>query len=307
MNIKKILASVVLIAVITLSTLFVMNRNHSDGQDTGKLQVTTSFYPLYDFARNVGGGKVQVTNMTPAGSEPHDYEPSPRVAANAQKASAFIYNGSHMEPWVNGFLTSYKHTVVKASDGIDLMSAKDEADGSKQVQDPHFWLDPVLAQQIVNNVRDGLARADPANKGYYAKNAKEYNAKLAQLDADFQEGIATCSTRTVVSSHDAFSYLGKRYGLSIASIAGLSPETEPSAAKLAEISQLVRSQDIKYIFFENLVSPRLADTIAAETGAKTLVFDPLEGLTSADQKQGKNYLNVQYENLQNLRTALACR
>jgi zinc transport system substrate-binding protein len=175
------------------------------------------------------------------------------------------------------------------------------------VQDPHFWLDPVLAQKIVTNIRDGLAKADPSNKDYYARNASAYNAKLAQLDTDYRQGLANCSIHTVISSHDAFSYLGRRYGLTIASIAGLSPDEEPSAGKLAELSRLVRDQGITYVFFESLVSPRLADTIAAETNAKTLVFDPVEGLSNEDQKQGKNYLSVQRENLANLRTALACQ
>jgi zinc transport system substrate-binding protein len=304
---KKIVASVALVVVIAAGVLFAVHRNSLGGQDANRLQVTSSYYPLYDFAKNVGGDKVQVTNVTPAGAEPHDYEPSPKALADAQKSEVFIYNGGHMEPWVNNFVKDYKQTAVKASAGIDLMTADDEENPSEQVQDPHFWLDPVLAQAIINNIRDGLSQADPANKDFYAKNASEYNAKLAQLDTDYRQGLASCGLHTIISSHDAFSYLGKRYGLTIASIAGVSTEEEPSAAKLVELSQLVKDQDIKYVFFESLVSPRLADTIATETGAKTLVFDPIEGLTDADQKQGKNYLSVQRENLQNLRTALACR
>jgi zinc transport system substrate-binding protein len=307
MNMKKILASIVLVTVIVAGVLFAINQNKSAGQDTTKLQVTASYYPLYDFAKNVGGDKVQVANMTPAGAEPHDYEPSPKALTSAQKATVFIYNGGHLEPWVNGFLGDYKKTAIKASTGINLTTTTDAANAGEQVQDPHFWLDPILAQHIINTIRDGLVTADPANKGYYIKNASEYNLKLAQLDTDFRQGLATCSIHTIISSHDAFSYLGKRYGLHIASIAGLSPDEEPSAAKLAELSQLVTSQGIKYVFFESLVSPRLADTIATETGAKTLVFDPIEGLTDADQKQGKNYITVQRENLANLRTALACQ
>src|SRR5262249_49777522 len=160
---------------------------------------------------------------------------------------------------------------------IMLQAANDENDASKQIQDPHFWLDPVLAQTVVNNIRDGLSKADPADKAYFAKNAADYNAKLVQLDHDFQTGLASCQTRTIVTSHAAFGYLGKRYNLDVHAIAGITPDEEPSAAKLAELSQLVRDQHIQYVFFESLVSPKLADTIAQETGAKTLVFDPIEG------------------------------
>ena len=131
-------------------------------------------------------------------------------------------------------------------------------------------------------------------------------AQLDQLDRDFQAGLHSCTTRTLITSHDAFGYLARRYNLHIVSIAGISPDEEPSAAKLAELSKLIRDQQLHYIFFESLVSPRLADTIATETGARTLVFDPIEGLTNEAQKQGKNYLAIQRENLHNLQTALAC-
>lgn len=307
MNLQKSIATLVLIALIATGVLFAVHRNKTTDQDTNKLQVTASFYPLFDFAKNVGGDKVQVTNITPAGAEPHDFAPSPKALADAQKAAVFIYNGGHLEPWTEGFLRDYASVAVQASNGMDLLEAADEEHGDEQVRDPHFWLDPVLAQQIVTNIRDGLSKADPANAEYYAKNTADYNAKLAQLDNDYKQGLAECRLRSLVSSHDAFSYLGKRYNLEISAIAGVSTEEEPSAAKLAELSQLVTNKGIKYIFFESLVSPRLADTIAAETGAQTLVFDPIEGLQHEDQQQGKNYLSVQQGNLANLRTALACK
>ncbi len=304
---KKILASLVLLLVVVAGVVYATKYNSTGSSSNDKLRVVASYYPLYDFAKNVGKDKVLVSNMTPAGSEPHDYEPSAKALADAQKAPVFVYNGGYMEPWVSGFLHDYKNTPVKASDGIDLLSAEAEDNPAEKVQDPHFWLDPVLAQKIVDNIRDGFSKADPANQDFYAKNASDYKAQLAKLDDDFRSGLSQCKLRTVISSHDAFSYLGKRYNLDIASIAGLSPEEEPSAAKLAELSQLVKDKGINYVFFESLVSPRLADTIASETGAKTLVFDPIEGLSDADQKQGKNYLSVQRENLQNLRTSLACQ
>ena len=280
---------------------------HTAAPATDRLQVVASYYPLYDFARQVGGDKVSVTNVTPAGAEPHDYEPTPKALADAQHAAVFIYNGGQLEPWAAGFLSDYTHTIVKASAGIALQATSDENDASKQVQDPHFWLDPVFAQQIIRNIQQGLTQADPADGAYFAQNAESYIAKLSQLDATFRTGLATCQTRTLVTSHAAFGYLAKRYNLTVYAIAGLNPDEEPSAGKLAEITQIVRDQHIRYIFFERLVSPRLADTIAAETGAHTLVFDPIEGVSDAAQAQGKNYLAIQQDNLGSLRTALACR
>lgn len=305
---KKILASVVLIAVVAASVTFAVRHNDNTAQHTtGTLRVAASYYPLYEFAQQVGKDKITATNITPGSSEPHDYEPPANVLADAQKAAVFVYNGGHMEPWVGGFLHDYRHTVVKASSGIDLLAVNEGGGAAVKVQDPHFWLDPVLAQQIVNNIRDGFSKADPANAVFYAKNAAAYNAKLAALDSAYRSGLSHCSLHTVISAHDAFSYLGRRYNVQIVPIAGLSPDEEPSAAKLAELTRLAKQDGIAYIFFERLVSPRLAHTIAAETGAQTLVFDTIEGISNADQKQGKNYLSIQQENLANLRTALACQ
>lgn len=266
----------------------------------GKIHVTASLYPLYEFAKQVGGDKVEVTNVTPAGAEPHDYEPSPRVIADISQSDVFIYNGGTLEPWADKVLADYRHTVVKGSDGITLTN---NTDG----KDPHYWLDPMLASQTVDAIRDGLVKADPANKAYYEQKAAAYTLQLQQLHAQLREGLASCDSRTVVTSHQAFSYFAARYNLTITPIAGLSPDTEPSAAKLAEVAKLVRDQHISYIFFESLVSPRLAATIAQETGAKTAMLDPIEGLSDDAQAQGKNYISVQRDNLAALRTALACR
>src|SRR5690606_13963707 len=146
---------------------------------------------------------------------------------------------------------------------------------------------------IVNNIRDGLSAADPDNQSYYAANASAYIQKLAELDKRFAEGLAHCTLDTAISSHGAFSYLARRYGFSVISIAGIEPEDEPSPAKMAELTAVVKQKGLPYIFFESLVSPRLAETIAHETGAGTLVFDPIEGISISDQDKGRDYISVQ--------------
>lgn len=307
MMIKKIVATVIVVALIATG-IWAVVRNNATATSRG-LQVTASYYPLYDFAKQVGGDKVQVSNMTPAGAEPHDFEPTAKSLAEAQRAKVFLYNGGTLEPWAQKFIEGYKGVSVKASEHITLkagLAAEGETAGAGQT-DPHFWLDPVLAQQIVNNIRDGLTKADPANAAYYAKNAQAYNQQLAQLDQEYRNGLQNCQLRTIVVSHQSTGYIAARYNLSVEAIAGLSPETEPSAARLAELTQIVKQKNLHYIFFESLVSPRLADTIASETGAHTLVLDPIEGLTDEAQKAGKNYLSVQRDNLGNLRRALACQ
>lgn len=304
---KKIIVTVLIIGLLTLAIGLALIQSKSFGvrTDTRQLSVVASYYPLYDFAKAVGGDKVAVTNITPAGAEPHDYEPSAKELAAAHDAKVFIYNGGHMEPWVNGFLSDYTHTAIKASQGITLRDAEDD-EGHGVVQDPHFWLDPVLAEQIVNTIRDGFAKADPANKNFYASNAQKYTQQLAELNTSFAHGLAHCTLDTVISSHEAFSYVAARYNFKVVSIAGIEPDQEPSVAKMAELTDLVRQKGIRYIFFESLVSPRLAETIAQETGADTLVFDPIEGVSAEDQAAGKDYISIQYENLRNLQKALGC-
>ena len=303
MKLKKIVQLGALILVVALGVIYAVQRN-AQPAESDKVSVVASFYPLYNFAQAVGGSHVHVTNVTPAGAEPHDYEPAPRDLAAAQQAKVFVYDGGTLEPWVDKFLNDYRNVPVRASDHITLRT--ETIEDQAEAKDPHFWLDPVLAQTIVKNIERGLITADPNHRSDYTKNANAYIAQLHQLDRDFKIGLSNCQQRQIISSHEAFSYLAARYNFNVTAIAGISPDEEPSAGKLAEIANLAQREHIKYIFFESLVSPRLADTIAQESGAKTLVFDPLEGLTQDAQKQGKNYVTVQRENLANLRTALAC-
>jgi zinc transport system substrate-binding protein len=265
-----------------------------------KMQVVATFYPLYDFAKEIGGDKIDVTNITPAGSEPHDYEPTPQQLVAAQKAGVFIYSGATMEPWVQKFLAEYKGLAVNAGARINLRH-----NGTST--DPHYWLDPVLAKAVVEQIHDGLMRADPLNMAYYSRRRDDYIVKLNDLNRDIADGIERCQKRIIITSHDAFGYFADRYHVTVKPIAGLSPDQEPSPPKLAELATVMRQENINYVFFEKLVSPRLAQTLADETGAKTVVFDTIEGVTNDEQKQGKDYLSIQRDNLRSLRAALACQ
>ncbi|HSE29273.1 MAG TPA: zinc ABC transporter substrate-binding protein [Candidatus Saccharimonadales bacterium] len=291
--IYKLLLLATLIVVVALVIFSISRQTNA--------QITATFYPVYEFAKQIAGGKATVQNITPAGAEPHDFEPSPQSLASTQNSKVFIFNGVNFEPWLGGFLPDYKGIAVRSSLNVPLLQTDSGQD------DPHFWLDPILAKQMVDDILAGIIAFDPVNQDYYLTNATSYKAELDKLDQDFTQGLATCQTRTVVTSHESFNYLAKRYNLNIVSIAGISPDEEPSPAKLAQISDVVKQQDVSYIFLENLISSRLADTIARETGAKTAVLDPIEGLTDEDQRNGKNYLSIQRQNLANLRQALACQ
>ena len=271
-------------------------------QATGKLSVLASFYPLAYFAQSIGGDLVTVQNITPTGTEPHDFEPTPQELVSVYNSKLFIYNGAGLESWVDKVLPDIQSkgiAIVKASNGIDILG------GDKQ-PDPHIWLDPVLAQRIVLNIRDGLIQADPKNSSVYTQNANSLIVKLIDLDQQYQKNLYNCQQKDVVASHQVFAYLSKRYNFQPFAITGLSPDQEPSPQTMADLTNLIQEKKVKYVLTETLVSTKLADTLAAETGATTLVFNPLEGLTPDELNAGQNYFTIQQQNIKNLSTALQC-
>lgn len=274
-----------------------------------KLKVITSIYPVYEFTRLVGGDKVDVTMLVPPGVEPHDWEPTPKEIMLVKSAKLFLYQGAGMEN-IDKLLTpaTLGTTVaVAVSANIPLLQEDDDEDGAhgQHHADAHIWLDPVFAQQEVLNIAAALAEVDPQNKSYYEQNAANLNIQLAQLDSEYRQTLASVPRREIVTSHAAFGYLAKRYNIKQLSIMGLTPDAEPTPDKMAKIVQFCRDNKVRYIFFETLVNPKLSETIAKETGAKLLVLNPVESLTEAEVKQGKNYFTVMRDNLANLRQALS--
>lgn len=267
--------------------------------DAGKLMVTTSFYPVYYLAGEIGGNKIMAVNITPAGAEPHDYEPTPQDMIQIEKSRLLIINGG-IEPWAGKIrknLQGKQTQILEVNTGLV----------NQVSQDPHIWLDPVLAKQMADKIAQALVKLEPENATYFQTNVTILKVKLDQLDRAYREGLAKCRSNEIVTSHAAFSYLVDRYGLKQIAIAGLSPDAEPSLLDLARTADFVKMYQVKYIFFESLVSPKLARTLAAETGSRTLVLNPLEGLTQAEINSGQNYLSIMEDNLKNLRTALQCQ
>lgn len=271
---------------------------------TDKLKVVATIYPLAEFAAGVGKDKIEITTIVPAGQEPHAYEPTPQDLIKIRQANIFIVNGAGLDPWAEKIaldLSKSKQTVLIISASISLIT--DE----KKIVDPHFWLDPIRAQKEVTAIRNALTKRDPARANVYRKNADDYINQLIALDQEYAKGLTSCQSREVVVSHATLNYLAQRYNLNVIPIAGPNPEEEPSPRQMAEIVQTIRQKKIGYIFFETLVSPRLAETLARATGSQTLIFNPIEGLTNAELKAGKNYLSLMKDNLTHLRIALACQ
>jgi zinc transport system substrate-binding protein len=272
------------------------------GAAPAKPQVVATVYPLWEFSRQVAGARADAVALVPPGVEPHDWEPSPRDVALVQRASVFVHSGTGLDAWSQKLLAggASPSVVVDASRGLDLIR-------SGGVTDPHVWLDPALARAQVQAIEAGLARADPGGRETYAANARAYLARLDALDQAFSRGLEDCARRDVVTAHAAFGYLARRYRLTQLAVMGLSPEGEPNPADMAALVKRARGLGVTHVFFEPLVSPRIAETLGREIGARPLTLDPVEGLTPSDREAGLGYIELMQANLANLRTALGCR
>lgn len=289
-----------------------------DKASGGQIKVVTTFYPMYEFTKQVGGDFVDVTLLVPGGTEPHDWEPTAKDVARIADADLFVYNGAGFEGWVENVLTNLDGAnvvPVEASKGIELIEGghdhdaheaghEAEAHGAEGGHDPHVWTDPVLVQKEVENIAAALSELDKDRAADYKKNADNYMAKLKALDEKYKADLAGTKIKEFVTAHESFAYLAKRYGLTQEPISGLSPEQEPSAAQMAEIVAWAKEHQVKTIFFETLVSPKVAEAVAREMGAKTAVLNPLEGLTVEEQAKGLDYIGVMEQNLEALEKAL---
>ena len=277
-----------------------------EGADDGRPQVVAAFYPLFEAAQRVGGDRVQVRNLTPAGSEPHDLELNSRQVDQIEDAAVVLFLGRGFQPALEKAAERAQGTKVDVLSGLGNLRPAGAGDDKLEV-DPHVWLDPTLLKAIVGEVTAALATADPANRATYEANGRAYSGELDELDAAFTAGLANCDRRVMVTAHSAFGYLAGRYNLSQEAIAGLEPESEPSPQRLADLARKVRADGTTTIFYETLVSPKVAESLAREAGVRTAVLDPLEGLSDEDAKAGKTYVSVMRENLAALRQALDCR
>ena len=268
----------------------------SPGPDTGdsKLTVVASFYPLQYLAERIGGDRVSVSSLTKPGAEPHDLELTPQDVVALAQTDLVVY--------LKGFQPAVDEGVDDQA--FDVTASADLSRTQEGAVDPHFWLDPVRLQAVAAALAERLSEARPAGAATFKANAAAVSADLATLDKDFRAGLTDCSIRTLVTSHTSFAYLAERYGLRQVGITGLTPETEPDAGRLAEVSRLVRAQKVRTIYSETLVSPAVAETIAQEAGVSTAVLDPLEGLT--DSSPGQDYLAVMRANLASLKKGQAC-
>jgi zinc transport system substrate-binding protein len=257
-----------------------------------KRSVVAAFYPVAYAVQRVGGDRVEVTNLTPAGAEPHDLELTPDQIDEILDASLVVDLGHGFQPAVE------KAAEQRDGPTVSLLRA-----GAK---DPHIWLDPVRMGAIVRTVQRELTRIDPKGRAEYARNAQRFLGDLAALNTRYVQGLASCRRKVIVTGHEAFGYLAQRYGLRQEGVAGLSPDAEPDAKRLGQLADLIKRLSVTVVYTEDLVSPRIADTLAREAGVRTETLNPLEGLTDAELEHGANYVTVMDQNLAKLRDGLGC-
>jgi zinc transport system substrate-binding protein len=274
----------------------------SSAAANGKLKVTASFYPLQYVTARITGDRAVVHSLTKPGAEPHDLELTPRDVARVSDADLVVYLG--------GFQAAVDDAVkTEAKDHADDVAGPAHLDRTVSEEgqtgtDPHFWLDPERLSAVATQIEQRLARIDPAGAATYQANLAALTSDLTALDGELRRGLATCANKDLVTSHQAFGYLAERYGMTQVGITGLSPEQEPDSATLARVTDFVRKNKVHTIYFETLVSPAIANTVAGETGAATAVLDPIEGITA--KSQGRDYLAIMRSNLKNLQEGQPC-
>ena len=288
--------------------------------EENKISVIATLFPQYDFARQIGGEHVEVTMLLPSGTESHSYEPTPRDMAAIQSAGLFVYTGEEMEPWAATILSAIDQSrlvVVNASQGVELVSESHEheeddheehvdEEGHQHELDPHIWLDPTLAAVMVENICQGLCQADPDHADEYQANAQAYTEKLMELDAAYQEMVASAQRSFLVfGGRFSYGYLIRRYGLTYdCAYDSCSSASEPSVKVMASLIQEIIENHIPAVYHEELASTTVTDALCEQTGAKKLLLHSAHNLSAEEMAQGLTYLDIMYMNLENLREGL---
>ncbi|MEY9811984.1 metal ABC transporter substrate-binding protein [Streptomyces albogriseolus] len=324
MNVRRRhISAVALTAVAALGfgTLTACSSDSAAAGDTGSFDVVASFYPMAFLAERIGGEHVHVTSLTQPGQEPHDLEISARQTAQLEEADAALYLKG-LQPSVDeaigqspiatkidaAELTTLEEHGTEAGHADehgDEHAHEDEHGHDHEGGDPHIWLDPVRYAEVAEGVGKAFQKADPDHAADYRKNTAALVKDLKALDEKFRTGLANRTTDVFVTTHAAFGYLAERYGLTEEAISGLDPDTEPSGARVKELQKIAKEDGVTTVFYETLVSDKTAKTLAGDTGLRTDVLDPVEGIT--DHSRGEDYFQVMEANLTALRTALGAR
>ena len=326
---KKLFISILLIITLLLYLSACGTKQTGPAASSGKIKVIATLFPQYDFVRQIAGDKATVSLLLPPGTESHTFEPSPKNIVDTQKAGVFIYTGEFMEPWADRIIKGSSDSgvvIVDASKGIELMDENELAhgdvneedehedeeenhsheDGNHGGKDPHIWLDPTNAIKMVENILEGLVQADSKNESFYRENAEAYKKKLMELDEKFTEAFSKVKSKKIIyGGHFAFGYFAKRYGLDyISPYKGFAPDAEPNPQRIAELVRNMEESGSKFIYYEELVEPKVAKVIAGETGAEMLLLHGAHNISRDELDAGITYIGIMEGNLEKLKQGL---
>ena len=301
LTLRRRVASIAVLSLVAVGCSSV----GASGGSTSTLSIVAAFYPVQEAAERVGGHLVDVTNLTAPGVEPHDLELAPDQVEAIATADVVLYLGEGFQPAVQDAMGDAEGVTVDLLGGMQTVQPPAGSEEGLYV-DPHVWLDPLLYATMVDEVRAALARAGPSHASTFATNADAFEREIAGLDDAIRSGLADCQRHLIVTNHAAFGYLASEYGLTQDAISGLAPDAEPSAQRLSQLKDLVERDGVTTIFTEDLVSPKVAQTLAEEAGVRTAVLHTLEGLTNEEIAAGDDYGSQMRENLVALESALGC-
>jgi zinc transport system substrate-binding protein len=302
------IAAIIIMAVVGIVAGLYLTNNPTSTTGSG-LKVLATFYPLYDFAQNIGGNKVNASVLVPETVDVHDFDPTPSDIQNIATADVLIYNGADLEKtWLSSAVSASGNTklvLVDTSQNITLLPVAPQFQSGNRTVDPHIWLDPLLAKQQVNNILQGLIKADPSDSQYFTQNAQIYEARLDTLDSQIVAitTSANVKTRYFVTFHEAFAYFGQQYNLTQISISGPFQE-EPTPTDIQNVINAIHQYHLLYVGYESLENPAIPQSIASQTNATLIHMDPIEGLTVQEKAAGKDYISLMQETVSNIELAL---
>jgi len=322
MYVKKLfLFFLVLFSIISACQLA-----EDDDKSEGKLKVVATIFPIYDFARNIGGDKIKVTMLLPPATDAHNYELKPEDIVKVSKTDIFLFTNFEMEQWAYKIIKSAGENTnvmaIETGNGAFLLplsdeeghhvhsgnTGHDEHNGHASKFDPHIWLDLDNAQKMVDNIASAFIKKDSRNSDYYLKNAREYKLKLIALDQRYRNELNKCKTKTILhAGHWAFAYLAKKYNLIYVAASNVTADAEPTPQKIVSLIEQVKAKNIPYIYYEDLVAPRLAQTIAQETGTGLLKLSNGHDISKKDMKSGLCFIKLMEDNLDTLKKGMQCR
>jgi zinc transport system substrate-binding protein len=297
----------VLVAIILVGVIAGLYYSGNVSPSSSRLKVIATFYPLYDFAQNVGGDKVDVSILVPETVDVHDFEPTPSSIAAVASATVLVYNGAGLEPWIQEIITASGNTNlirIDASQGIQLLPVSPQFQRDNETVDPHIWLSPVLAKQQVNNILQGLIQADPSDSQYFTKNAQAYQAKLDDLNTQAINATTNTATHFFVTFHEAFSYFANQYNITQIPIAGPFQE-EPTPSDIQNVINAIHQYHLLYVGYESLENPAISQSISSQTNATLIEMNPIEGLTADQKAAGDNYITLMQQDINNIHLALS--